>query len=65
LFRKKIEVKVDYQMQGIGVGFDVVLPEKKLKNKICTLCYGTGSVTQPNGVKVACPKGCPGYYPSH
>jgi len=52
-------------MQGIGVGFDVVLPEKKLKNKICTLCYGTGSVTQPNGVKVACPKGCPGYYPSH
>jgi hypothetical protein len=43
----------------------VTLSEKKLKNKICTLCYGTGSIIQPSGVKVPCPKGCPGYYPPH
>jgi hypothetical protein len=62
---KKFEWKVDYKMQEICVGFEVALSEKKLKNKICTLCYGTGSVTQPNGVKVPCPKGCSGYYPPH
>jgi len=62
---KKFDVKVDYKMQEICVGFEVALPEKKLKNKICTLCYSTGSITQPNGVKVPCPKGCSGYYPPH
>ncbi len=62
-FHAEFEVKVDYKLQEICAGFEVALPEKKLKNKICTLCYGTGSVTQPNGVKVPCPKGCPGYYP--
>jgi len=65
LLRKKIDVKVDQKMQEICVGFEVSLSEKKPKNKICTLCYGTGSITQPNGVKVQCPKGCPGYYPPH
>ena len=58
-------MKVDYKMQKIRVGFDVVLPEKKIEKKICTLCWGTGSIAQPNGVKVPCPKGCPGYYPPH
>jgi len=56
---------MDYTMQEICVGFEVALPEKKLKNKICTLCYNTGSISQPNGVKVPCPKGCSGYYPPH
>jgi len=41
------------------------IPEKKPKIKMCTLCYGTGSVIQPNGAKVPCPKGCPGFYPPH
>jgi hypothetical protein len=62
---EKFDVKVDYKMQEFCVGFEVSLPEKKLKNKICTLCYGTGSILQPSGVKVPCPKGCPGYYPPH
>ena len=63
--QEKFDVKDDYKMQEICVGFEMDLPEKKLKNKICTLCYGTGNVIQPNGVKVACPKGCPGFYPPH
>ena len=62
---KKFDAKVDYKLQEICVGFEVILPEKRLKNKICTLCYGTGSIIQPNGVKVPCPKGCLGYYPPH
>jgi hypothetical protein len=36
--------------------------ENKPKKKICTLCYGTGFVSNPNGVKVPCPKGCTGIY---
>jgi hypothetical protein len=45
--------------------FEVALPEEKQKKKICTLCYSTGSIVQPNGVKVPCPKGCPGFYPPY
>jgi len=52
-------------MQEIWSGFEVSLPQKNPNKKICTLCYGTGSIKQPNGVKVACPKGCPGFYPPH
>jgi hypothetical protein len=55
----------DYMMPESYVGFKVYLPEKKPEIKICTLCYGTGSIKQPNGTKVPCPKGCPGFYPPH
>ena len=37
----------------------------KSKKKICTLCYGTGIIQHPKGIKVPCPNGCPGFYPSH
>jgi len=55
----------DERMLESFIGFKVSLPEKKTEKKICTLCYGTGSISQPNGVKVPCPKGCPGFYPPH
>ena len=51
-------------MQEICVGFEMSLPQKNPKKKICTLCYGTGSIRQPNGVKVPCPKGCRGFLSS-
>jgi hypothetical protein len=57
--------KEDEKLSEIHVGFEGSFPEKKAKIKICTLCYGTGSIIQPNGVRVPCPKGCPGFYPPH
>lgn len=39
-------------MQEICIGFEMSLSQKNPKKKICTLCYGTGSIRQPNGVKV-------------
>jgi hypothetical protein len=55
----------DERMLESCIGFKVFLPEKKPEKKICTLCYGTGFISQPNGGKVPCPKGCPGFYPPH
>lgn len=47
------------------IEFKVHLLGKKAERKICTLCYDTGYITQPNGLKVPCPKGCLGFYLSH